>query len=680
MLIYIYYWLLNVKIRLYIIVLISLLSSPAGAAPKNISVIIDNNYPPYSFLLEDGRLSGISIDLWRLWERRTGIKVNIVGDHWANAQRRMEAGEFDVIDTMFYTKERSKKYEFSKPYAKIEVVIFFDSSLSSFNDVKSIKGMHVGVKSGDANIDYLIKNGITELREYPSYEDVVKAAKRKEIRVFVIDKPPGLFFVIKNRMEEEIRYSEPLFYGEFHRVVKKGNNELLSLIEAGFEKITNKEREEINRKWLGHSISGGKYKKYFKISLFILGGLLLLISITYFWLRMLQISVDEKTMELRVAKEKVDRFAKELLESEKRYSNLYQNIMDVIFTISLDGRFLDLNPMGISLLGIKKEDVENLSLKDILDEENYNRTLKLIKKCLVDPDSVFTFEVISKDGKRSFLEAKGAVIYKDGRPYALQGIARDITEIKKLEQQMLTSQKMESLGTLAGGIAHDFNNILMGILNYIEFMKKDYGDRDTFFTNVQHLKNLVEKAAHLVQQLLGFSRKQIILPQNLDINELIQNFSSSLLKYIGGNIRIQLYLCENRPLIYADRSQVEQMLLNIAINSRDAMPGGGDLTIRTEIVDIKDEVEDSNSYSGRFVVVSIKDTGTGIPQEILNKVFEPFFTTKPVGKGTGLGLSMVYGAMQQNRGFVRIQSKVAEGTEVRLFFPLVKEGQETGMM
>ncbi len=665
------------SLRLYIFLFpLFLIPLDVGATPNTISVIIDNNYPPYSFIDEKGNLSGISIDLWKLWEEKSKIKVNITGESWSEALRRMESGEFDVIDTIFYTEERSRKYDFSKPYARIDVVIFFDKNLSSFNNVSSLKGMRVGIKSGDANIDFLVKNGITDFKEYKNYEDVVKAAKNKEIRVFVIDKPPGLFFIYKNRVEDEFRYSEPLYNGEFHRAVRKGNIELLSLIESRFEKISEKEKAAIEEKWLGYPIPNPKYKNYFKISLFILAGLILLVAIIYFWIRMLQISVAERTMELKLAKEKADKFAQELLESEKRYTTLYQNIMDIIFTVRLDGKILDLNPKGLSLLNLKRDELATLKISDIMDEKNQKLVFETIKKRLDNPNAVFTFEVISKDRKVYILETKGTLLYKDGKPYAIQGIARDITEIKKLEKHIIESQKLESIGILAGGIAHDFNNILMGILNYIEFLKKDYGNKDAFFSDIQYLKNSAEKAAKLVQQLLGFSRKQLIMPDNLDINELIQKLSTSLLKYIGENIKIELKLCTNSPAIFADSSQIEQIIINIILNSKDAMPEGGTITIQTEVVDIQNEVEGSNTYSGRFVVLSIKDTGVGIHQDIMNRIFEPFFTTKPVGKGTGLGLSMVYGAMQQNKGFVRILSEVGKGTEVRLFFPFMEKKEK----
>jgi len=189
-----------VKLRLYVIFFTFFIPFFVWAEPNRVSVVIDNNYPPYSFVNEKGVLEGISIDYWREWEKKTGVRVDITGTDWIDAQKRMEAGEFDVIDTMFYTEERSRKYDFSKPYARIDVVIFFDKEISGITDVKSLQGIGVGVKSGDANIDFLHKNGVEYLVEFKNYEDIIIAAKERRIRIFVIDRPPGIYFLLKHNL------------------------------------------------------------------------------------------------------------------------------------------------------------------------------------------------------------------------------------------------------------------------------------------------------------------------------------------------------------------------------------------------------------------------------------------------------------------------------------------------
>lgn len=667
------YWV--IRLKLYILIL--LFSIDIWASPERINVIIDNNYPPYSFIDEDGVLKGICIDYWRLWEKKTNIRVNIVGDSWGNALRRMEEGGFDVIDTMFYTEERAKKYDFSKPYARIDVVIFFEKSLSGITDVKSLKGLSVGVKRGDADVDFLQKNGVEYLVEYENYEDIILAARERKIKIFVIDKPPGIYYLFKHKIEGEFNFSEPLYYGEFHRAVKKGNLQLLSLIESGFEKISDKEKETIEKRWLGYSLDNRINSRFIKILILIISILAAILVITYVWILLLRRAVRERTLELKIEKERAEKFAQELLESEKRFLNLYRNIPDIIYTMRLDGQFLEMNPPGLKILGYSESELKNLKMTDILVEEEIEKAKKGIEARLSRERAPMQFKIRKKNGEILYIETQGTILYKDGKPYAIQAIGRDITMQKKMEERLLESQKLESLGRLAGGIAHDFNNILMSIVNYIEFIKKDYGNKDLFLSDINQLKKAADRATRLVQQILGFSRKQMILPQAIDVNEHISNFISSISNLLGENIKVELALSDQKPIIFADRSQLEQILLNLALNSRDAMPSGGKIIISTDIAMLSNEIDGNTPYSGDFVIISMCDTGCGIEEKNLTKVFEPFFTTKPVGKGTGLGLSMVYGAMKQNGGFVRIESKVGVGTDVKLYFPQFKKSIET---
>ncbi len=644
------------------------------AKPERLSVIIDNNYPPYSFIDNAKELKGICIDLWREWEKRTGIRVSITGTNWHEALTRMENGEFDVIDTIFYTEERSKKYDFSKPYTKIDVVIFFDSTISGLSDVNSLKGLMVGVKRGDADIDFLKKNGIDYLKEYESYEDIILAAKDNKIKIFVIDKPPGIFYLLKHNIEERFKFSNPLYSGEFHRAVRKGDRDLLNIIESGFEKIPEDIYKDVNDKWLGRSITRSSYTKILKILLTIISIFAFLLLITYLWIISLRKGVKERTIQLKIEKEKAENFTRELLKNEKRFLNLYNNISDIIFSIRPDGTFIDMNPKGLDIIGYTADELQNLNFEKLLVPEEIDKAKKALQLRLSGFEDVLEFKVKTKRGEILTIETKGIVLYEDGKPYAIQVIARDITQQRIREERLMESQKLESLGLLAGGIAHEFNNIMMGIINYIEFIKKDYGNKDLFLSDIENLKNAANRAARLVQQLLGFSRRQMILPQLLNINDLITNFYNSIFKFLGENIKTTLSLSEKNPIIFADKSQIEQIILNIVLNSKDAMPKGGEISIFTDVVHLENEIEGNRSYSGDFALISIKDTGCGIDAKILKQVFEPFFTTKPVGKGTGLGLSMVYGAMQQNNGFVRIESKVNAGTEVKLYFPLSDKG------
>ncbi len=216
-----------------------------------ISVVMDNNYPPYAFVDSQGNMQGISVDQWKLWEEHTGVEVEITGLPWNEAVRQMENGAFDVIDTFFYTEERANLFIYTEAYATIDVHIFFPNSLSGIADTEDLKGFRVAVKKGDANASYLLAHDITDLSYYNSYEEIVQAAAKKEEAIFVMDEPPAWYFIYKYGIQNNFNLSEPLYSGEFHRAVKKEDQQLLELVNKGFSSITTSEYHEINNRWLG---------------------------------------------------------------------------------------------------------------------------------------------------------------------------------------------------------------------------------------------------------------------------------------------------------------------------------------------------------------------------------------------------------------------------------------------
>ena len=225
----------------------------SGAQPKSITVVMDDNYPPFIFRDSAGQLQGILKDTWALWQERTGIAVNLQAMDWAKAQQVMQAGQADVIDTIFVTEARKRFYDFTAPYAKLDVPIFFHQSISGIVNADSLKGFTVGVKDGDACIDVLREQGVDSMKKYTSYTAVISAAIAGEVRVFCVDQPPALYLLHQLGVEEEFRRSLPLYTGEFHRAVKRGNAALLSVLETGFGRITASEREKIEEKWYGAS-------------------------------------------------------------------------------------------------------------------------------------------------------------------------------------------------------------------------------------------------------------------------------------------------------------------------------------------------------------------------------------------------------------------------------------------
>ena len=254
------------------------------------------------------------------------------------------------------------------------------------------------------------------------------------------------------------------------------------------------------------------------------------------------------------------------------------------------------------------------------------------------------------------------------------GVAVDITAQKRLEQELRQSQKMDSLGRLAGGVAHDFNNLLTVIRGYADVLSGELSAEDPRLAEVREIRRAADRATSLTRQLLAMSRRQVLVPREVDLNLLVQEMERMLRRVIGEDIRIVTQPGRELGWVRADPGQLEQVLLNLAVNARDAMPAGGTLTIGTTRIELPHNDEACNPAgvpAGDYVILQVADTGVGMTAEVVSKVFEPFFTTKPVGEGTGLGLSTVYGIVQQSNGFVTVESEPGNGTSFRVFLPRV---------
>jgi PAS domain S-box-containing protein len=261
-----------------------------------------------------------------------------------------------------------------------------------------------------------------------------------------------------------------------------------------------------------------------------------------------------------------------------------------------------------------------------------------------------------------------------GRVIATLSSGEDITERKGLEVQLRQSQKMEAVGQLAGGVAHDFNNMLAVIRGNAELLLMDEGQHTAETREgLKHVVEASERAANLTRQLLAFSRKQVLQSQPLVLNEVVANLSKMLHRVIGENINLQCHYAEPLPYVQADTGMMEQVILNLVVNARDAMPGGGQLRVATEQLTLNEAHARVNpeARAGEFVCLLVSDTGTGIAPEVLLRIFEPFFTTKDPGKGTGLGLATVYGIVKQHEGWIGVSSQVGEGSTFRVFLPAI---------
>jgi len=283
------------------------------------------------------------------------------------------------------------------------------------------------------------------------------------------------------------------------------------------------------------------------------------------------------------------------------------------------------------------------------------------------------------EGHTRYVETKSFPMKDEfGRVTSVIETFNDITETKRLEEQLRQSQKMEAVGQLAGGVAHDFNNILTAIMGYGSLLLMKLSPEDPLRHNVDQILQSTTRAAHLTQSLLAFSRKQVLNPQPVDLNETVRMVERFLHRLIGENITFDLHLDPDAVWVMADHSQIEQVLMNLATNARDVMTDGGVLSIETGRIRLNEEfiAEFGNGKAGEYALLSVSDTGSGMDQKTRKRIFEPFFTTKEVGKGTGLGLSIVYGIIKQHGGFITVYSEPGKGTAFKIYLPLINAGEK----
>lgn len=369
-----------------------------------------------------------------------------------------------------------------------------------------------------------------------------------------------------------------------------------------------------------------------------------------------------------------------LQESEQRYRKLVESVTDYMYTVQVEnGRAKETKhgPGCVAVTGYTSEeyDTDPYLWYRMIHEEDRHAAMEQAEKILsrAAPHSL-EHRIIHKDGSVRWVKNSPVPrCDESGLLIAFDGMVSDITERKRLENQLHQAQKMEAVGQLAGGIAHDFNNILSAILGYASLLQMKIEEGDPLRSYVDQIIASSHRAAHLTHSILAFSRKQIINLRPVDLNEIIARVEKLLVRIIGEDIELKTGMNGADLLITADSGQIEQVLINLCTNARDVMPRGGFLMIETRLVECDELFVKAHPYAkpGTYAMVSVSDTGIGMDNGTKEKIFEPFFTTKEVGKGTGLGLSIVYGIIKQHGGYINVYSEPGKGTTFKIYFPLI---------
>ncbi len=629
----------------------------------------DKDLPPYEYLDKNGQPTGYNVELTKAIADRMGLNVEIRLDTWSEIRRGLQTGTIDAIQGMFYSIERDKTFDFTPPHTMVhQVIVSRDENHTHIHDLSDLRDHKVIVVRGDIMHDFAIRNGLTNLLLADTQTEALKAVAEKKADCSMMAELPAVYLIRKNGFDNLHTESNPLMSMEYCFAVQNNDRDLLSKFTEGLAALNKTgEYRNIHNKWLGpYQNHTPVWQDYLGYVLMAAGPLAALLLLSFLWMWTLRRQVHNRTQQLAQSQTKY----KGLFESQKK---LFQSMIDgfaiheMIYDENgnpIDYRFLEVNPAFETLTGLKGTDVIGKTALQMFPElepiwlMRYGDVAKNGQPC--------RFTEYSAPLKRYF--EVSAFCPKSGQ---FACVFSDITENKMLQDQLRQAEKMQAIGQLAGGIAHDFNNQLAAIIGYGDMLQVRLADKDL----KEFASNLVlaaERASDLTRQLLAFSRKGKYLSKEVDLHNLIEEVITLLNHSMDKRIQIIKKLRSENPNTTGDPSQLQNMLLNIAINARDAMPDGGMLTFETDLVVLDNEFCQEHSEDlvcGQYMQITIRDTGCGMDSYTRQHIFEPFFTTKNVGEGTGMGLASAYGAVKSHGGTILVDSHKNEGSTFRVILP-----------
>jgi PAS domain S-box-containing protein len=368
-----------------------------------------------------------------------------------------------------------------------------------------------------------------------------------------------------------------------------------------------------------------------------------------------------------------------LRESEARYRDLFDNASDLVCTTALDGSFLYANPAWCHAMGYPDEALASRRFADLVHPDSRDRYFDVVARAEAGENvGHVDLVLVTAAGVPLTLEGNLSCTASDGSPARLRGIYRDVTERKRVEDQLRRAERMQAAGRLAGGVAHEVNNMMTGVIGFSEFLLRGLEVDDPRRSEVREIIKAGTRAADVTRQLLAFTRQQFLRPEILSVNAVVRDLELMLRRSLGEDHRLELALAPDAGEMRADRGQLEQVLVNLMLNARDAMATAGRVSISTRVAHLDASYAQQHDGIdipfGPYIQMAVSDTGVGMDREVQARIFEPFFTTKPVGQGTGLGLSTVYGIVKQSGGFIWVYSEPGLGTTFKIYLPRVGAG------
>jgi PAS domain S-box-containing protein len=630
-----------------------------------------DSYAPYHFVDGDGEANGFDVELLRAVMRAVGRRAEIRLDHWQRARAALTNGEIDMVVGLTRSPERLRELDFAEPMLTINYRTFVRAGSPDI-DKSDLSEKQVIVQRASLMEELVRANGWQPILVDSGSQGLELLASGQhdcylgtEYRVLYLARELGL--------EGLKRVGEPLQTADYGFAVRKGNTELVDQLNRGLDLVrASGEYDEIYQRWFISLEPGLTSRRVFTAAAAIVLPLLTVLLLSVLWSWTLRRKVVARTRELSQELTRRQEVETQLLESEERFSKAFRHSPEPIVILTLpDDQILEVNQAFEVLTGYPREELIGRDATEIgiwSTPETYQSAAKNVEESR--PVLNLEMQIRHRSGESRLCLCSMSRIEVSSQPCLLL-VTADLTEHRKLEEQLAQTSKMEALGQLAGGVAHDFNNLLTAIQGFAELTLMELDDSHPQRRWVSSILESARQGSELTTKMLAFSRRQTLNPVAMNLNNVVRRTEPLLRRLIGDRIELRYQLDEELRPVKVDPGQISQVIINLAVNARDAMPNGGTITIRTS------RQERAASGEQVYSALEIADTGMGVLPDYLPHIFEPFFTTKPEGKGTGLGLSTVYGIVKQSGGQIEVDSQPGSGTSFTVLLPPTDAATET---
>ncbi len=628
-------------------------------------------------------VGGICIDVLEYVAEREGWELEYIPGTVTELEEDIQKGAVDLLVGAEASRRRRKNFDLNRERLLISWTVVYSHKDGGLASIRDLDGKRVAVVRGDVYYDRLKYrtyklNLNPEFIEANNYGEVMALVREERADAGVV----SWFFSEMHGLEYGLKRTSIVFgpVGIFFATRKGEGDEVLPTLDRYIRELKNTEGSFLQKALDHWRIGTDRGLPRWLIPYGVFGAVVVAVLIAS--ALFLRGRVRERTRELRMKNrdlvseiEDRKRIEEALRGNEERYRALFEFSPAVTAIVDLDGKILNMNEAGLAIIGLKREEVIGREFTDFETTRKQTPRLDGIYFRLTRGEKVGPFEMtITPAGETEprLLEVYPSLLGIKEKPVAIQVIAIDVTKRAEAERQIRQMQKMDAIETLAGGVAHDFNNLLTGILGYANMLKMNLVTGEQVEKAADVIERAAERASQLTMKLLGFARLGKYQTVPVNVNNVILGVTEILERAINENIRITKRLSKDPLISFGDPNQLEHVVLNLALNARDAMPDGGEITFESGVVvfDKKYCETHPEAAPGSYVVISVMDGGHGIPKDIQERIFEPFFTTRNKGEWSGMGLPMVYGIVKNHGGFAQVHSEEGEGTILKIYLPL----------